>query len=220
MLSNEQTPGFAITDAPAWQAPVIDNSGPRAGGRRLTTEQLRDEQRRILGEAEVAGRAAGLAAAQKELDAKRRELDEQAASLRAALQALARPLAQIDDLVHRQIAMLALEVARGLLRRELRTDPSQIIAIVRETVGLLPASTRGVRVALHPQDAALVRERLVVSGPEPAWSVVDDPALTRGDCRVHSEYAQIDARIASRLNDILATLLGEERTEPRGGEEA
>jgi flagellar assembly protein FliH len=220
MLSNQTTAGFAGADAPAWQAPVIDHSGPRAAGRRLTSEQLRDEQRRILVEAEAAGRAAGLAAAQKELEAKRRELDEQAASLKAALQALARPLAQVDDLVHRQIAMLALEVARGLLRRELRTDPSQIIAIVRDTVGLLPASTRGVRVALHPQDAALVRERLVVSGPEPTWTVEDDPALARGDCRVYSEFAQIDARIATRLNEVLATLLGDERTGPRGGEEA
>jgi flagellar assembly protein FliH len=220
MLSAKQDSRISVADAAAWQPPVLDDANVRAGGRRLSTEQLREEQRRVLAEAETAGRAAGLAAAQKEIDARHRELDEQSRALQVALDALARPLAQVDDLVHRQIAMLALEVARGLLRRELRTDPSQIIAIVRETVGLLPASARGVRVALHPDDAALVRERLVVSGPEAAWSVVDDPALTRGDCRVFTEYAHIDARIATQLNEALIALLGDERTQPRGGEEA
>ncbi len=47
----------------------------------------------------------------------------------------------------------------ALLRRELRTDPAQIIGMVRDTVALMPAATRGVRVLLHPDDAALVRER-------------------------------------------------------------
>jgi len=205
-----------MTDAPAWQAPIIDGIDVLPTGRRLSPEQLREEQRRVKSEAEKAGRAAGMAAAQKEMDVRRRELDERANALQAALNALSRPLAQMDDLVHRQIAMLALEVARGLVRRELRTDPSQIIAIVRETVGLLPASTQGVRVALHPEDAALVRERLVVSGPERAWSIVDDPALMRGDCRVYTDYAQIDARVATLLNETLTALLGDQRVQPRG----
>jgi flagellar assembly protein FliH len=134
------------------------------------------------------------------------------------LDALARPLAHVDDQVHEQIATLAVRIARALLRRELRTDPAQIIVIVRETVALLPASTRGVRVALHPEDAALVRERLVASGPEAAWSIIEDPVLARGDCRVHTDYAQLDARLETRLNEALAALIGEERARPRGGE--
>ncbi len=101
--------------------------------------------------------------------------------------------------VHAQIAELALALAHGLLRRELRADPSQVIGMVRQTVALLPASARGVRIALHPEDAALVRERLLVAGPESAWSLIDDPVLGRGDCRVHTDYAQIDARIEVRL---------------------
>jgi flagellar assembly protein FliH len=138
--------------------------------------------------------------------------------LETALQALSRPLAQLDDAVHSQIAMLATALTRALLRRELRTEPTQIIGIVRDTVALLPASARGVRVTLHPEDAALVRERLVASGPEAAWSIIEDPVLARGDCRVHTDYAQLDARLETRLNEALAALIGEERARPRGGE--
>ena len=206
-----------LAEASAWQAPVLDGFDARPVGRNLTGEQLREEQRRLLAAAEAQGRASGLAAAQKEIDAQRKALDEKSRSLQAALNALARPLAQVDDVIHEQITMLALELAHGLLRRELRTDPSQVIGMVRETVALLPVSVQGVRVALHPEDAALVRERLVVAGPESAWAIIDDPALARGDCRVYTDYAQIDARIGTRLNEALAALLGDERSARRDG---
>jgi flagellar assembly protein FliH len=85
---------------------------------------------------------------------------------------------------------------------------------------LLPASSQGVRVALHPEDAALVRECLVVTGPDRAWTIVDDPALGHGDCRVYTDYAQIDARIETRLKESLAALLGDERRAQRSGEAA
>jgi flagellar assembly protein FliH len=206
-----------LAEAAAWQAPVLDGVDAQPSGRRLSVEQLRDEQRRLLVAAEAQGRAAGLAAAQKEIDARLKTLDEHGRSLQAALTALARPLAQVDDVIHEQITMLALELARGLLRRELRADPSQVIGMVRETVALLPVSVQGVRVALHPEDAALVRERLVVAGPGSAWAIIDDPSLARGDSRVYTDYAQIDARIGTRLNEALAALLGDDRNQPRGG---
>ncbi len=176
-------------------------------------------ERRAWQEAEAAGRAAGFEAARAEMEPRLRQLESTARSLETALQALSRPLAHLDDTVHSQIATLATALARALLRRELRMEPTQIIGMVRDTVALLPAAARGVRVLLHPDDAALVRERLSVAGPEQAWSIVDDPALSRGDCRVHTDYAQIDARTETRLNEALALLLGDERGVPRSGEE-
>jgi flagellar assembly protein FliH len=196
-----------------WSAPAIGAAGVARTLRRPQDMQV--GERRVWQEAETAGRAAGLAAARAEIDAGQRQLEATSRALEAALQALSRPLAQIDDAVHAQIATLAVALARSLLRRELRTDPSQVIAIVRDTVGLLPVSARGVRVLLHPEDAALVRQRLSVAGPEQAWTVVDDPVLSRGDCRVHTEYAEIDARIETRLNEALALLQGDERDASR-----
>jgi flagellar assembly protein FliH len=209
-----------MSEAACWQAPVLEGISARAGGRVLGSRELREEQQRLLSEAEAAGRAAGLAAAKKEIDAQRKQIEEHARGLKAALEALSRPLAEVEDVVHEQIATLAMMLARALVKRELRADPAQVIAIVRETVALLPAGTQGVRVALNPVDAAEVRERLAVSGPDRAWSIVDDPALGTGDCRVHTDYAEIDARIESRLQQSLAVLLGDERRTRRGGDTA
>src|SRR5690606_31952592 len=164
---------------------------------------------RLFAEAQQRGHKAGLAAAQGEIRKQQAALEAQRQALVTALEGLSRPLAQIDDCVHEQIALLAMRVARAVVRRELRTDPSQIIAVVRDTVALLPTATRGPRVMLHPEDARLVRERVVPSGPEAGWSIVDDPVLARGDCRVQTDYAQVDARVETRLNEALTVLLGE-----------
>jgi flagellar assembly protein FliH len=193
-----------------WNAPAIGTHATAIRGARKP-QDMQGGERRIWQEAEAAGRAAGLEAARCDIEARQRKLDDTARKLESALQALSRPLAQLDDTVHGQIAMLATALARALLRRELRTEPAQIIGIVRDTVALLPASARGVRVTLHPEDAALVRERLSVAGPEQAWSIVDDPILSRGDCRVQTDYAQIDARVETRLNEALSLLLGDDR---------
>ena len=199
-----------------WNAPAISGAG--ASRARRMPEELQGHERRVWQEAQVAGRAAGLMAARAEIESRVHELDNTAAKLELVLQRLSRPLAGLDDAVHSQIVTLAVTLARALVRRELRTEPAQIIGIVRETVALLPASARGVRVLLHPEDAALVRERLVTTGPEQAWTIVDDPVLSRGDCRVHTEYAQIDARLESRLNETMSLLLGEQRHENRSAE--
>jgi flagellar assembly protein FliH len=214
------TSAMQQVDARAWSAPVIDGAAVLSGRGRRMTEAQREEERRIHAEAEAAGKAAGLAAARKEMAPLQAVLEENSRAVRAALDALSRPLAQVDDVVHEQIATLALLIARAVVRRELRTDPAQVIGMVRETVALLPASGRGARVALHPEDAALLRERLTPAGPEAAWSIIEDPALSRGDCRVHTDYARIDARVETRLNEALAALVGEERARPRDGEGA
>jgi flagellar assembly protein FliH len=196
----------------AWSAPMI--AGLTAMGRR-TPGEMQGAERRAWQEAEAAGRAAGLEAARADIEARTRKLDAATRRMETALQALSRPLAHLDDNIHEQITRLAVALARALVRRELRTDPAQIIGIVRETVSLLPASTRGVRVLLHPEDANLVRELLSTAGPEQAWAIVDDPVLARGDCRVQTDYALIDSRLDARLYEALAQLLGEERGRPR-----
>ena len=51
-------------------------------------------------------------------------------------------------------------LARQIVRRELKTDPTQIIGIIREAIGALPVAARDVRVHLHPEDAAVCASTL------------------------------------------------------------
>jgi flagellar assembly protein FliH len=207
--------------AQAWSVPVVE--GPLANRRRDGSAGGSFERLdRATWEREQAkAREAGLAAGRIEIDAKLAELDRRIARLDATLTQLAQPLAEVDAEVERQLVQLALTVARHLVRRELKVDPAQLIAVIRETVSLLPIAARETRVHLHPEDAALVREKLATAGSERAWTIVEDPVLARGGCRVTTESSEIDARLETRIAAAIAQVLGEERTRgPRDGNPA
>ncbi len=50
--------------------------------------------------------------------------------------------------------------------------------------------------------------------------MVEDPTLARGGCLVRTENSQIDARLESRVNAIVGSMLGEERASARLSEAA
>lgn len=164
------------------------------------------------------GRREGLAAAAMHLATLQRELDSQIGEVERLLVSMSRPLEHLDAVVTAELARLALVTGTQLARRELRQDPAQVIAIIRECVNALPASARHVRIHLHPADAAIVRERLTQPAAERAWSIVEDPVLARGGCRVITDVSQVDGRFDSRVAAVVATILGDERAQERGDE--
>ncbi|MGB5352011.1 MAG: FliH/SctL family protein, partial [Woeseia sp.] len=95
--------------------------------------------------------------------------------------------------------------------RELKLDPGHIVGVVREAVGLLPIASRDVRVHLHPDDATLIREVLSAPDGDRAWTVIEDPLIDRGGCRVTTEASQINAENQTRLNAVIAAVVGDER---------
>ena len=198
----------------AWSAPQVD--GPVVGQRRLA--DLNVLEREAWDQGFAAGHVAGRAAALLEQQRLGEELQRRVARLDDVLNLQAAPLADLDVAVLHQLATLAAAVARHLVRRELRTQPEQIIAVIRDAMTLLPAAGRDVRVFLHPDDAALVRERLAEPGVERAWTLVEDPVIARGGCRLISDDSSIDAQLETRLGAAIAALLGDERNGGSGEE--
>ena len=190
---------------PAVEGPVVGarRAASEPGGRAWQAEHAR-------------GYEAGIAAGRSEMQRQSAEIDARVRRLDALLGLLAKPLAELDSEMEQQLVLLALTVGKQLARRELKADPAQIVAIIREAVARLPIGAREVRVHLHPEDAATVRERLAPASLERAWTMVEDPAMTRGGCVVRTDSAQIDARLEARLNAIVSAIMGDERTGARG----
>jgi flagellar assembly protein FliH len=215
-----------MTNPARYELPSITAMQAAVQGRRpgKTVQELEDLEQRTYEEAFAKGhaesRAQGLAAAEREMRPQIEQLQARVQRLDSIVNSLARPLEELDPEVEDQLLQLALTIGRHLVRRELRIDPSQVIAIIRETVALLPASARDVRVHLHPEDAAVVREKLAAPVGERAWTIAEDPVMGRGGCRVTTETAQIDARLDTRIGSVISALLGDERvTAIRGGDE-
>jgi len=157
----------------------------------------------------TAGRAEGYEAGRREGFAAGAE------QMRSLLDSLARPLDACDEEVQQQLAALAIAVARQVIRRELQTQPGEVVAVIREALDMLPLNASDVRVHLHPEDAALLREMLKDSpGSSPgemAWRLVEDAAVERGGCRVVTSRSRIDATVERRLNALGSRILGGNR---------
>jgi len=200
--------GGARAAAATWELPRID--GPVLPPRRRSPD-LNALEREAWERGYAEGRAAGLAAAEQQRQATGGEVERRLQQLQSICDFMTRPLAELDQQVIEQLATLAGAIARHIVRRELKLHPDEIVAVIRETVALLPANAREVRVHLHPEDGALVRERLTPAASDRAWSIVEDPILARGGCRVTSESSTIDAAVEQRLGAAIATVLGDER---------
>ena len=193
-----------------WTVP--DMESPVAPHKMATVGGLADLQAEAHKEAFEQGLAEGRSAGRAEVQA-------QVDRLAGMFYDLAKPFDALDAEVERELLTLAMALARQIVRRELKTDPTQIIGIIREAIAALPVATRDVRVHLHPEDAAVVKQHLAPTENERAWTIVEDPVMARGGCQITTSTSRIDARLETRLGSILSELLGTERhaTTPRGG---
>jgi flagellar assembly protein FliH len=158
------------------------------------------------------GRTEGLEQGRKKgLEDGRAELDLKIHKLQDLIGLLVEPLKKLDLEVEEELVALAVSIARQLVRRELKTENDQIVAVVRESVRALPAYARKVKISIHPDDAELVRSALHVDDAKAKWELQEDPLLTRGGCRVDTETSRIDATVENRLNQVIAAVLGGER---------
>lgn len=140
-------------------------------------------------------------------------LRKQTAEFSALLEALAEPFKQLDEQVEQQLVALAIGIARQLVRREIKVDPGQIIAVVKEAVQALPLADQKITLKMQPEDAELVRSALSLDEMTSSWKIVEDPIMTRGGCIVESGASRVDATVEKRLAAIVARVLGGERRE-------
>lgn len=203
--------------AAVWELPQINGPVVTRSRRAADFDAL---EREAWEKGLAEGREAGLLAAKQEQAATQAELDRRVQGLGLILEFMTKPIAQLDAEVQRQLATLAGAIARQVVRREIKVNPDEIVAVIRETLSLLPVNAREVRVYLHPEDAKLVRDRLPEVSSDRAWSIAEDPVLTRGGCRVSSENSTIDAQLEQRLGAAIAAVLGDSRSPRATGDTA
>ncbi len=191
----------AARKAAAWEVPAIDGSD---GKGYLTAGRLQELQQQAYDEAFQKGHTEGVAAGEQLIRQRAARYDE-------LLRALAKPFDRLDESVEKQLVELAIAMVKQLFRREVKINPTHVIGVVREAVQLLPISSRNVQVHLHPDDASLVRDTLSPAEGEPAWSIVEDPLITLGGCRITTDNSQIDATAEARLQSVINNVLGDER---------
>ena len=146
---------------------------------------------------ELQGRAAGLAAA-----------GEQAARVRAVLDALAAPLAAVDAELERVLVAMTLEAARRIAQQELAIEPARVAAVVRDAAAALGGVPRALRVHVAPEDYGALTEVLASEVSGSGWTLVADGDVLPGGCRVESEHARVNASLDARAAGLAHEILG------------
>ena len=190
-----------------WQAPSFGPGDKANGAAGLRTPE---QSAQLKKQAYDEGFAQGLNDGERQLQ---QTMQEKLARLDAILAFMSTPLKELDERVVNELGELAMLVAGQIIRRELKTSPGEIIATVKEALNLLPVASGKVRLELHPEDAATVRDALSGVDAERSWDIVEDPLLARGGCRVSTSSSRIDATVESRLNAAIAAVMGDERKE-------
>jgi flagellar assembly protein FliH len=157
----------------------------------------------------------------KDLERKLREAREQGfqegqaairehaeAQVQAVLQRLTGSLASLADLrgvirreAEQDLVKLAMAIARRIVRRELSVDPDSIQALVRVALEKLGPS-ESVRVRVHPQQQAAVRQYLDRYSLAATVELVADPSLQSGDLLFETTRGNLDASVDSQLREI------------------
>jgi flagellar assembly protein FliH len=127
------------------------------------------------------------------------------------------PLQSLNEEVEQQLSLLAVTLAQQLVRREIRAEPGEIIGVIRESIPLLPANSRKIKISLHPEDAALLRKTLQLdeNEEEQSWKIIENRMITRGGCEITADKSVINATLENRLQSLAASILGGEREEDK-----
>ncbi len=193
----------------------LGSDSSESGHAMPTAEDLEALRQAAFDEGFAAGHSEGL---QRGAD----EARAQAQRLVSLIDSLARPLEQLDERVEQELKALVAAMVRQLVRREIKTEPGVIVATVREALAVLPLASREVAVKVHPDDAALLREVYSDAAEEGGrgWRIVETPAVTRGGCVVVTSTSEVDATVEKRLAIAIRHVLGGDRVEDTGSEQA
>lgn len=165
--------------------------------------QAKQESERVRSQAEQAGRKAAEAAIERILDEK---VAKQMQTLTPALQDAVRQVvdSQADWQRHweKSIVALACSLAKRIVRRELKHDPTIPLEWIREALELAGGAAE-ITVRLSPNDFETLRtqtEQLAaVFSPAAKAKVVSDQAISVGGCRVETQFGSIDQQLETQL---------------------
>ena len=179
---------------------------PLAAEAEAIREQARQHGRALIERAEAESSLVIEQARQHGLDQGRAE------SVSLLVQARAERRRALHTLKE-DVISLSIEVARKIIGREVRLSHEVVVNICATALDLLPDALPVV-IKVHPEDEAMVRERLerlAIHAPFGSTLTVEaDGSMGRGGCLLETELGRIDARIETQLAALEAAMTEEE----------
>ncbi len=148
-----------------------------------------------------------------------KEVVEQLALLNAAIREIDDTQKKLIDGLPQLVLKLGLAVAEELARGAIEIEPSRVLAIIKDAVGLLEENNKCL-VRIHPEIHQLLEKEDLLKGLKKELNVTiqKDANIDGHGCIVDSKLGRVDAQVSGRLNR-LRYILQDERQEGSKPEE-
>ena len=199
-IPREEIEGVAV-----WHFSAVDGSEDNAtanGGDEpegVTTEALQQARQEAHAEGFMRGHDAGAQEVRDALEATVRKTAEETAVRMAQLLYNTRDhLKKSEEKISRHILELACDLARQVVRQQLKTDPAHLKPVIAEALSQLVEDGLPATVRMHPGDLTLMKGALQETLASPLPEFVADPGISPGGCLIESATMAVDATIEKR----------------------
>lgn len=127
------------------------------------------------------------------------------------LESLQNPVAQVEKELETELVLLAVSLAKAVIRSEIKTNTDLIFLALKEGLKALPIQEKFYQIHLHPDDMTLVTEQFSQEEIEKHnWVLISAPETNQGGCEIVTQSNAVDVTIERRVKDILDKFLLEQ----------
>lgn len=121
------------------------------------------------------------------------------------------PVAKVEQALEKELVLLAVSLAKGVIRSEVKTNTDLIFQALSEGLKALPIQEKHYQIHLHPDDIELVNNHF---SPEEItkhrWDFIESPELSAGGCEIVTQSNAVDITVERRVKDIIDKFLLEQ----------
>jgi len=133
------------------------------------------------------------------------EIKQRLAQLQTVLRNLMEPLRNQEQELEEAMFSMVVTLAQSVLRRELKSDPQDILDTIHFTLSSLPMGASNIRVLLSEQDAGALTDNGLAADN---WQLVTDKTLKPGDVRVQTLQSVVEFTVQDRFAQCIEQMLG------------
>ena len=195
-------PREEIDGVAAWQFDAVDGSQPAAAadsGPTISEDALNDIRQQAYAEGFAHGFDAGSQEVRDALEAPlRHQAEEAGVRLAQMLQSTRNSLIRSEQQISQHILELACDLARQVVRRELRADHEALKPVIDEALRELVIDGLPATVRMNPADLQAMGGALRETLGSPVPELVADAAISPGGCVVETAATSVDATVEKR----------------------
>ena len=139
------------------------------------------------------------------------QVQQYLASWISLIDSIQNPVANVEKALEKELVLLAVSLAKGVIRSEVKTNTDLIFQALSEGLKALPIQEKNYQIHLHPDDIVLVNNHF--SSEEISkhrWDFIGSPELSVGGCEIVTQSNAVDITVERRVKDVIDKFLLEQ----------